>query len=158
MWPHHDYTDRLVDKLGGTTAEPTAAPRRPSVPRLAWLLVRAPEHLTDDDLALLGRLHTACQAAATAYPLLQEISRIIREQRSERLDAGLEAAMPCGLPEVVTFAAGLQRERAEVLAALTLPWSTGLVEGHITRLKLCKRQGYGRAGLETLKGRFLRVG
>ena len=46
---------------------------------------------------------------------------------------------------------------AIVLAALSLPWSTGPVEGHITRLKLIKRQGYGRAGLDTLKRRFLRA-
>jgi hypothetical protein len=52
---------------------------------------------------------------------------------------------------------GLRRERTELLAALTLPWSTGPVEGHITRLKLIKRQGYGRAGLDTLKRRFLRA-
>jgi transposase len=57
----------------------------------------------------------------------------------------------------MTFADGLRRERTEVLAALTLPWSTGPVEGHITRLKLIKRQGYGRAGLDTLKRRFLRA-
>ncbi len=44
-----------------------------------------------------------------------------------------------------------------VPAALTLPWSTSPVEGHITRLKLIKRQGYGRCGLATLKHRFLRT-
>ena len=57
----------------------------------------------------------------------------------------------------MTFADGLRRERTELLAALTLPWSTGPVEGHITRLKLIKRQGYGRTGLDTLKRRFLRA-
>ncbi len=44
-----------------------------------------------------------------------------------------------------------------MLAALTLPWSTGPVEGQITRLKLVERQGYGRCGLATLKRRFLRA-
>ncbi len=57
----------------------------------------------------------------------------------------------------MTFADGLRRERTELLAALTLPWSTGPVEGHITRLKLIKHQGYGRAGLATLKRCFLRA-
>jgi hypothetical protein len=42
-----------------------------------------------------------------------------------------------------------------LLAALELPWSTGPVEGQITRLKLIKRQGYGRCSLDTLKRRFL---
>ena len=61
------------------------------------------------------------------------------------------------MPDVATFATGRRRERAELLAALTLPWSTGPVEGQITRLKLVKRQGYGRSGLDTLKRRFLRA-
>jgi transposase len=53
--------------------------RRPSVPQLAWLLMRDPAGLNDDDLALLGRLQAVCPAAATAYPLLQEFARIIKE-------------------------------------------------------------------------------
>jgi transposase len=138
--------------------EPVGRPaRRPSVPHLAWLLVRDPGGLDDDDRALLGRLQAACSPAATAYPLLQEITSIVKEQAHDRLDAWLGAATASGLPDLVTFADGLRRERPELLAALTLPWSTGPVEGHITRLKLIKRQGYGRAGLETLKRRFLRA-
>ena len=127
------------------------------MPRLAWLLVRDPAGLDDDDLALLGRLRAACPAAAAAYPVLQELVRIVRERAADRLDPWLEAASGSGLPDLVTFADGLRRERAELLAALTLPWSTGPVEGHITRLKLIKRQGYGRAGLATLKRRFLQA-
>jgi transposase len=135
-----------------------AAPRRtrrPSVPRLAWLLVRDPGGLADDDLALLGRLQAACPPAATAYPLLQALVRMVKEQAPERLDGWLAAAAGSGVPDLVTFAAGLRRERAELLAALTLPWSNGQTEGQVTRLKLLKRQGYGRCGLDTLKRRFL---
>jgi transposase len=131
--------------------------RRPSVPQLAWLLVRDPGGLDDENLALLGRLQAACPPAATAYPLFQEITRIIKEQAGDRLDAWLNAAAASGLPDLIAFADGLRRERTELLAALSLPWSTGPVEGHITRLKLIKRQGYGRAGLDTLKRRFLRA-
>jgi transposase len=65
--------------------------------------------------------------------------------------------MGCSVPDVATFAEGLRRARVELLAALTLPWSTGPVEGHITRLKLIKRQGYGRCELDTLKRRFLKA-
>ena len=157
--------DPAAPKMGRppVAPEPTAEQatprrsRRPSVPRLAWLLVRDAGGLDDDDLALLGRLRAACPAAAAAYPLLQDVVRIVREHAADRLDAWLEAAASSGVPDLVTFADGLRRERAELLAALTLPWSTGPVEGHITRLKLIKRQGYGRAGLATLKRRFLRA-
>lgn len=82
---------------------------------------------------------------------------MIREQDPLPLDAWLTTASTCSVPDVATFATGLRRERAELLAALTLPWSTGPVEGQITRLKLVKRQGYGRCDLDTLKRRFLQA-
>lgn len=53
------------------------------------------------------------------------------------------------------FAEGLRRDRAAGEAALLMPWSTGPVEGQINRLKLIKRQGYGRAGLDLLRARIL---
>jgi transposase len=53
------------------------------------------------------------------------------------------------------FAAGIRRDLAAVQAGLTLPWSTGPVEGHINRLKILKRQMYGRATLDLLKRRLL---
>ena len=125
---------------GGVAGEPAAPVRRPSNARLAWLLISEPACLTDDERQWLARLRAASAAAAAAYPLLQAIRQIIRRQAAERLDAWLAEATSCGLPDLETFAAGLQRERAELLAALELPWSTGPVEGQITRLKLIKRQ------------------
>jgi transposase len=56
---------------------------------------------------------------------------------------------------VETFAAGLAQDGAAVRAALTRPWSSGQAEGQITRLKLLKRQMYGRAGLDLLRHRAL---
>jgi transposase len=59
------------------------------------------------------------------------------------------------VPAVETFAAGLEQDGAAVRAALTTPWSNGQTEGRITRLKLLKRQMYGRAGLDLLRRRML---
>jgi transposase len=42
-----------------------------------------------------------------------------------------------------------------VKLALTTPWSNGPLEGNINRLKVIKRQMYGRAGFELLKARVL---
>ena len=75
----------------------------------------------------------------------------------ERLERWRAATTASGVPDLMTFADGLRRERTESLAALTLPWSTGPVAGHITRLKPIERQGYGRAGLDTLQRRLLRA-
>jgi transposase len=125
------------------------------VSRLAWLLVRDPAGLGAADRTLLSELHAACPMAATAYPLLQTFVRMVRARTPEPLDTWLDTAGTCGVPDVASFAEGLRREHAALRAALTLPWSTGPVEGQITRLKLIKRQGYGRSGLDTLKRRFI---
>ncbi len=144
-------------RAAGAAQGATATARRPSVPQLAWLLVRDPAGLDDAELRLLDQLRAICTAAATAYPLLQGLARMIREHTPTGLDEWLDTAVGCGVPDIASFAEGLRRERDELLAALTLPWSTGPVEGQITRLKLVKRQGYGRCSLATLKRRFLRA-
>jgi transposase len=53
------------------------------------------------------------------------------------------------------FAKGLRHDYDAVKAGVTLPWSTGPVEGHINRLKMLKRQMFGRAGIDLLQRRFL---
>lgn len=58
-------------------------------------------------------------------------------------------------PELRSFARGLGRDEAAVRAGLDLPWSQGQTEGQITRLKLIKRQGYGRASFDLLRQRVL---
>jgi transposase len=60
-----------------------------------------------------------------------------------------------GLEARARFARGLQDDLAAVTAGLTLPWSNGVTEGQIHRLKLVKRQGYGRAGFALLRQRVL---
>ncbi|MFF1420955.1 hypothetical protein [Streptomyces sp. NPDC058280] len=54
-----------------------------------------------------------------------------------------------------TFINGLERDLAAVTAGLTLPWSSGVVEGHVNRIKMIKRQMYGRAGFKLLRKRVL---
>ena len=56
---------------------------------------------------------------------------------------------------IETFATGLEHDGTAVRAALTTPWSNGQAGGQITRLKLIKRQSYGRAGFELLRRRVL---
>ena len=58
-------------------------------------------------------------------------------------------------PELRTFAAGINRDQAAILTALTSAWSQGQVEGQIHRLKLIKRQAYGCAGFDLLRHRVL---
>ena len=60
-----------------------------------------------------------------------------------------------GIQELQCFANGLERDKAAVLAGLTLVHSNRQVEGQITRIKLIKRMMFGRAGFALLRQRVL---
>jgi len=67
----------------------------------------------------------------------------------------IEGARDSGIGELQRFAAGLVADHAAVQAGLTLTWSNGQVEGQVNRLKLLKRQMYGRANFDLLRQRIL---
>jgi hypothetical protein len=75
---------------------------------------------------------------------------MVRKRKSDQLDAWLEQASASPLQELHRFALGLHAEHGAMRAALSEPWSTGQVEGQITRLKYLKRQMYGRAHIDRL--------
>ena len=98
----------------------------------------------------LGGLNTEVKRA---YQLAQGFSRMVRERQPEMLDGWLEEASKSDSPELRGFAESLCSDYGGVLAALCERWSNGQVEGQIYRLKLLKRQMYGRANLDLLKRR-----
>ena len=71
------------------------------------------------------------------------------------LDTWLKAARENEFQDVRTFAVGLTRERAALLAAVTMPWSNWPTEGVVNRIELVKRQMYGRGSFEPLRKRVL---
>jgi transposase len=56
---------------------------------------------------------------------------------------------------VASFAAGVTKDLGAVAAAISLPWSNGQTEGQITKLKLVKRQMYGRGKVDMLQARVV---
>lgn len=80
---------------------------------------------------------------------------LVRERRGEDLEAWRTQAAQSGLEPLARFAAGLQEDLAAIPAGLTLPWSNGVTEGHVNRLKLRKRQAYGCAHVALLRQRIL---
>ena len=98
------------------------------------------------------------QTSATAevvYHLVQDFRQMLRLRQGERLDEWLKKVETSALPELQTFAAGIQRDKAAVQVGLTLPYNNGLLEGHVNRLKLIKRSMYGRAKFGLLRLRVL---
>ncbi|PWC51789.1 hypothetical protein TSA6c_19670 [Azospirillum sp. TSA6c] len=130
--------------------------------RLAWALVKPAEARNDEEAAAVAQAEQDAETETVAG-LARRFTALVRAAgrtaESDHAAAGLEAwlteAGSCGVTAVQTFAAGLEQDGAAVRAALTLPWSSGQAEGQINRLKLLKRQMYGRASLDLLRRRTL---
>ena len=87
--------------------------------------------------------------------MAQEFSRIVRERLPDQFNGWLRAAMQSKLKEFVSFARGLGEDHEAVMNALRYEWSNGQLEGQVNRLKLIKRQMYGRAKFDLLRARVL---
>jgi len=146
----------------------TFKPSRPSHPRLSsktivpwspsrasWLLVKKKDELTEEDKQALERMKQADGKVAEAYDLGQRFTEMVRERQPEALLPWLENATSSGIGALKQFAKGIKQDLAAVTNALSLPWSNGQTEGQVNRLKLIKRQMYGRANFDLLRRRVL---
>jgi transposase len=87
-----------------------------------------------------------------ARDIIQEFQGIIRRKALAELDAWIGKAR---VSLVASFANGVSKDKAAVTAAIALPWSNGQTEGQICKLKLVKRQMYGRGNLDLLQARVI---
>ena len=120
-----------------------------------WLLTKADSALSTREVRYLELLKRLCPPVAEAQRLLLSFHALVAERAPTHLDAWLAQCAQSGIAEFVRFAHGVRRDYAAVRAALCYPWSQGPVEGQVNRLKLLKRQMYGRAGFPLLRRRML---
>jgi transposase len=118
-----------------------------------WLCLRSPETLDPEERDALARVLAAHPDHASAHHLLGRSRRLVAERDLAALNAWVADASSSGLAPFEGFANGLTADHSAIEAAFRLPWSTGPVEGHVHRLKLIKRRGYGRAKLDLLRAR-----
>jgi transposase len=154
------YTRRWRE---GSVGEGGAAQRlrNPSVPAcpapraVVWWLLGARELLTEEQAAFLERLKAGCRKIELAQSLAQEFFMMVRQRAAGKLEDWIQRASASGIEALKQFGAGLRRDWDAVVAGLTMEWSSGPVEGQVNRLKMVKRQMYGRAGLSVLRARIL---
>lgn len=137
--------------------EQAASPRpRPLSPRQAtWLLLRPVADLNNEERALRARLLASTPTIRLALTAVDAFRRLVRGRDRAALDPWLEGAEASAVPAIRTFAASIRRDYAAVAAALEYAWSSGQVEGQVTKIKLRKREMYGRAKLDLLRRRVL---
>ena len=104
-----------------------------------WLFLRRPTDLEDleqEDLTAFRLLHPSLN---TAYGLVQDFLQMMRKREGDRLDDWLRRVQESHLPELQSFARGVEEDYEAVKAGLTLALNNGQVEGHVTKIKLIKR-------------------
>jgi transposase len=157
------YVSRLRPPQGRITRRRTSGSPAPIVEidkpltpsRATWLVMRREAKLNANEKTQLARLQAHEGDIAKAITLTQDFATLVRQRQPDQLATWLERATASGLQAFQSLANGLRADYAAVKAGVTLAWSTGPVEGQINRLKMLKRQMYGRAGIGLLRQRVL---
>jgi transposase len=138
-----------------TQASPYTRPQGPSARAVSFTWMCAEAKRPPEAQLYVEQLTQSDPAMARAYTVSQAFLTLVRERRGDALMAWITEATSSGIVALARFAQGLQEDLAAITAGLTLSWSNGPVEGQVNRLKLLKRQGYGRAGVRLLRQRLM---
>ncbi|MEU9230753.1 transposase [Streptomyces massasporeus] len=131
------------------------AARPPSPRTVAGWVLRRPETLTELEQLQLKTVRTHCPELDALTRHVRSFAVMLTDRQGERLPDWLDTVRQDDLPSLHTLAAGIERDLDAVIAGLTLPWNSGVVEGHVNRIKMLKRQMFGRAGFDLLRKRVL---
>ena len=145
------HRDRMV--FYGKTSPNKTSVLLPNSRSFARIFISRTENLTEEDRA---SLHYICQdkTIKRAYDLVQELAAMVLQEKQESFLSWFEKARLCEIGTISRFAHNLFRDKEAIMAAMQEPWSNGQVEGQINKLKLIKRQMYGRAGIRLLRQRL----
>jgi transposase len=149
---------RLGRRRSDTDARSTPAPpirRTFSARQTRWILLRPLEDLDDVERAYRTTLCQESATIATAQALVEPFRQMVRTHARDDLGAWLATAGQRGIAELASFVNGVRRDYEAVAAGLSMTWSQGQTEGQVNRLKLLKRQSYGRASFDLLRRQML---
>ncbi|MFF3190982.1 ISL3 family transposase [Streptomyces misionensis] len=135
---------------------PTPPAARPPSPRTVtgWILTH-PDTLPESERLKLKSVLAGCPGLDALNGHVRAFGKMFTQFQGDQLPQWIKEVRADDLPSLHAFVNGLERDLAAVTAGLTLPWSSGVVEGHGNRIKMIKRQMYGRAGFSLLRKRVL---
>jgi transposase len=132
-----DYS-RVRDYLAPlqtTAAVPGPAPQPPKARTVTSWIMSDPHTLTADEEAQLTAILGACPELADLRAHVAAFADLMTQRRDRDLEKWITAATASGLPELRSLVTGLRRDQDAATAGLTLPWSSGAVEGHVNRTR-----------------------
>ncbi|MDQ2873959.1 MAG: transposase [Actinomycetota bacterium] len=131
-----------------------AAPAEPAPPKprqvIRWIMTR-PDRLDTADAARLAQITARSPELKATAAHVREFAAMMTGRQGHRLDEWITSVRADPLPALHSFASGLERDHAAVLAGLTLSYSSGAVEGQVCKIKYLKRKMYGRANFDLLR-------
>jgi transposase len=104
----------------------------------------ARDQLSKAESVTVAAIEAGAPALTEARKLVERFQTMIPKKITLDLD-----------PWITEDATGIMKDRGAVSAAIAEPWSNGQTEGQITKLKLVKRQMYGRAKIDLLQARLV---
>ena len=141
------FRDRLV--------APPPTPVAPTVRQVTGWLTRHPDGLCEDERLGLKHILAASPAPQKTHRHVHGFAEIMTNRQGERLEGWMSEIDTEGAPALRSFVAGLRNDLAAVTAGLSLPYNSGAVEGAVNRIKMLKRQMFGRANFDLLRKRVL---
>ena len=145
---------RTADGRTRKGRNPRQAPAAPPAPKTRqvtrWLLTR-PGHLDPADQARLAAVRTSCPHLDALAGHVRGFADIMtRRHGLLALEDWLTRVEADDQPQLHSFANGIRRDQQAVTAGLALPYSSGAMEGNVNKIKMIKRQMFGRAGFSLL--------
>lgn len=151
--PWREMLPEEIRRMHGVPEVRSPAPRT-----VAWWLLLDEDKLKDEERAFVAEIASREPQLKATQTLAREFHSLLRDRGESKLDEWFTTVEESGDAEFRNFAKGLRRDEAAVRAAMKSEWSNGQTEGQVNRLKLLKRQMYGRAKFDLLRARVLYAG
>jgi transposase len=130
-------------------------PKPPSVREVTNWIMTHPDHLDTDEATALAAITTRSPELDQLATYVREFATMMTKLRGYQLTPWITAVEQDCLPALASFARNLRRDFDAIHNGLSLPFSSGPVEGAVNRIKMLKRQMFGRAKLDLLRKRVL---
>jgi len=146
---------RYLQPFRKLATAPPAVPAPPKTRQVTGWILRDPATLDDDEKQTLAQIRDRCPDLDTLASHVTKFAKILTGLHGHQLDDWITAVEADDQPDLHSFARGLKQDHDAVTNGLTLPWNSGVVEGNVNRIKMLKRQTYGRASFPLLRKRVL---
>lgn len=147
-----EYVRQLRESFPHTDRPPR---RHPSVREVTSWITRHPDRIADHQTERLRGVLGRCPELEKTAHHVQIFAELMTSHHGDQLEKWMSKVQADDLPDLHSFVAGLRQDAQAVTNGLTLPYSSGPVEGAANRIKMLKRQMFGRAKLPLLRKRIL---